>query len=104
MLHACASPESSRISAEMAGDALYRPVLHFTLEAHWMNDPNGLFFDGVDTYHLVLHDGSSLEYLGESGLVSLTDLYFVKQWFSHLKVDAQEGLSVHVKRQKQVGD
>jgi fructan beta-fructosidase len=52
LFNACATSESTQVSAELAGDALYRPVLHFTPEAHWMNDPNGLFFDGVDTYHL----------------------------------------------------
>jgi len=38
-------------AAPLAGDALYRPALHFTPESQWMNDPNGLFFDGK-TNHL----------------------------------------------------
>ena len=30
---------------------VYRPLYHFSPEAHWMNDPNGMFYkDG--TYHL----------------------------------------------------
>ena len=49
LLQACAP---SAPSAALASDSLYRPALHFTPAAHWMNDPNGLFFDGIDTYHL----------------------------------------------------
>lgn len=56
------------------------------------------FVQQGDGQHLVILDGSSLEYLGESGLVSLTDLFFVKQWFSHLHVTAQEGVDVTVHR------
>jgi len=56
------------------------------------------FVQQGDGQHLVILDGSSLEYLGESGLVSLTDLFFVKQWFSHLRVTAQEGVDVTVHR------
>lgn len=32
-------------------EALYRPNFHFTPQAHWMNDPNGMFFLN-GTYHL----------------------------------------------------
>jgi levanase len=33
------------------GDEQYRPLVHFTPEQNWMNDPNGLVYvDG--TYHL----------------------------------------------------
>jgi fructan beta-fructosidase len=41
---------TSRVNAQIA-DSIYRPYLHFTPAAHWMNDPNGLVLkDGV--YHL----------------------------------------------------
>lgn len=34
-----------------SNEALYRPLLHFTLAKGWMNDPNGMFYkDGI--YHL----------------------------------------------------
>ncbi len=56
------------------------------------------FVQQGDGQHLVVLDGSSLEYLGESGLVSLTDLFFVKQWFSQLHVTAQDGVDVTVHR------
>lgn len=62
------------------------------------------FLQQGDGKHLVILDGSSLEYLGESGLVSLTDLYFVKQWFRHLEVEAQEGITVEVMHSNQAED
>src|SRR5438309_163208 len=32
-------------------DEMYRPQIHFSPQAHWMNDPNGMvFYKG--TYHL----------------------------------------------------
>ena len=56
------------------------------------------FLQQGDGQHLVILDGCSLEYLGESGLVSLTDLFFVKQWFNQLHVTALEGMEVSVYR------
>lgn len=35
----------------MSEESLSRPLYHFTPKAHWMNDPNGMFFYN-DTYHL----------------------------------------------------
>jgi len=44
--HAFAQNDSTKIYHE-----LYRPQLHFSPQAHWMNDPNGMvYFD--HTYHL----------------------------------------------------
>jgi len=35
------------------GDEPYRSVYHHTPEAHWMNDPNGMFYDAsAQTWHL----------------------------------------------------
>lgn len=56
------------------------------------------FLQQGDGQHLVILDGSSLEYLGESGLVSLTDLFFVKQWFNQLHVTALDGMEIGVYR------
>jgi fructan beta-fructosidase len=39
------------IKAQKAYDEQYRPQVHFSPEAHWMNDPNGMvYYQG--TYHL----------------------------------------------------
>ena len=32
-------------------ETLYRPTFHFTPKAHWMNDPNGMFYY-KNQYHL----------------------------------------------------
>jgi fructan beta-fructosidase len=48
-------------SAQTASDEMYRPQIHFTPEAHWINDPNGMvYYKG--TYHLFFqyYPGSSV--------------------------------------------
>lgn len=45
------TPILSRLSAQSPADERYRPLIHFTPPAHWMNDPNGMvWYNGV--YHL----------------------------------------------------
>jgi len=58
------------------------------------------FQNGGVGQHLVIVDRTSLEYFGESGFAVLTDLFFVRQWFDCLLVQASEGLdvSVHVRQ------
>lgn len=47
--------------AQTANDEMYRPQIHFTPEAHWINDPNGMVYD-KGTYHLFFqyYPGSSV--------------------------------------------
>ena len=59
----CISLTHSMVKAQtksMEGGEQYRPQIHFTPKAHWMNDPNGMvFYKGV--YHLFFQyypDGS----------------------------------------------
>lgn len=40
------------------GDEQYRPLLHFSPEKNWMNDPNGLVYVD-DTYHLYFQHNPS---------------------------------------------
>ena len=49
---ACAPTElDSNQTSSADTSEVYRPLYHFSPEAHWMNDPNGMFYkDG--TYHL----------------------------------------------------
>jgi fructan beta-fructosidase len=49
---ACAPTELDPIQTSGVDTSeVYRPLYHFSPEAHWMNDPNGMFYkDG--TYHL----------------------------------------------------
>jgi len=51
-LAACQNKKEITPAVETAAyDEAYRPQLHFSPEAHWMNDPNGLVYhQGV--YHL----------------------------------------------------
>ncbi|QDU71518.1 glycoside hydrolase family 32 protein [Mucisphaera calidilacus] len=45
------TPEASSVRPLPAADSPYRPAVHFTPPANWMNDPNGLIYhDG--RYHL----------------------------------------------------
>src|SRR5678816_4586097 len=47
--------------AQTASDEMYRPQIHFTPKAHWINDPNGMvYYNG--TYHLFFqyYPGSSV--------------------------------------------
>ena len=41
----------------------YRPRFHYTPEKGWINDPNGLLFDGK-TYHLFAQHYPSVENIG----------------------------------------
>jgi fructan beta-fructosidase len=45
IIHVAAQP------AHMDNDEMYRPQIHFSPEAHWMNDPNGMVYNN-GVYHL----------------------------------------------------
>ena len=44
-------PKPDEKTTEGSYDEPYRPQIHFTPASNWMNDPNGMVFDG-STYHL----------------------------------------------------
>ena len=48
LLMAC---QDTTQKTQMNEETLYRPLLHFTPKAHWMNDPNGMFYLN-GKYHL----------------------------------------------------
>lgn len=45
------SPKPAQAEKTLANDEHWRPSIHFTPAAHWMNDPNGMFFFN-NQYHL----------------------------------------------------
>ncbi|WP_422005464.1 glycoside hydrolase family 32 protein [Roseivirga pacifica] len=50
LLFACTSPKQEQAKAQHYNEP-YRPQIHFSPEANWMNDPNGMvYYDGE--YHL----------------------------------------------------
>lgn len=57
-------------------DYLYRPTIHFSPETGFMNDPNGLIFDGR-TFHLYYQYDPFAPYAGQVhwGHATSTDLY-----------------------------
>jgi fructan beta-fructosidase len=61
-------------------DRQYRPLIHFTPAAHWMNDPNGMVYIN-GTYHLFFqyHPNSSVWGPMHWGHASSTDLFNWKE-------------------------
>ena len=60
---------------QMNEETLYRPLLHFTPKAHWMNDPNGMFYLN-GKYHLYFQYYQTRCIYLASFLVSLQGLGF----------------------------
>ncbi len=70
---------SAKISAQ-AYHEMYRPQIHFSPKAHWMNDPNGMvYYNGV--YHLFFqhYPGASVWGPMHWGHATSTDLVHWKQ-------------------------
>jgi fructan beta-fructosidase len=50
MIYAC-QPEETSIAENVSYNEIHRPQFHFSPKEMWMNDPNGMVFDGKE-YHL----------------------------------------------------